>query len=95
MAEIEHSIRTAGAAVWQHVQNDVEARTSDRHVREVLQQFPGRQIVRILPDEGSDAVGPRPGADQRDTGQGFLVFHRSRFRLGPVHVCAGQQSVLL
>jgi len=95
MAQIEHSVRTASATVWQRFRNDGETRTSDRHVREVLPQVFGSQTVWFLHDERTNTVCPRPGADSHGTGQGLLVFHRPRSGLGPVHVRAGQSSVFL
>jgi len=95
MAQIEHSVHTTSATVWQRFRDDDETRTSDRHVREDVLQVFGRQAVWFLHDERTNTVCPRSGAHSHDTGQGLLVLHRPRSGLGPVHVHAGQQSVFL
>lgn len=85
MAEIEHTIHTTRATVWQRVQNGHETRTSNGDVWQTLQPVSRRQTVRILSDDGADAVNPGPGANQHDIGQGLLVLHQPRYRHGLVH----------
>jgi len=75
MAEIKHSVCTTRTIVWQHVQNYNETRTRDRRVRKDVLLISERQTVGVLSNERADAYGPRPGADQHDTGKRLFVLY--------------------